>query len=70
LLGLSVTLILAAQTAGGALGSTLAPAKVIVGCSTVGLGGKEGEVISRMLFLGLILVTWVAVLAWLMAALG
>jgi len=70
LLGLSVTLILAAQTAGGALGSTLAPAKVIVGCSTVGLGGKEGEVISRMLFLGLILVTWVALLAWLMAALG
>ena len=33
LMGLSVPLILAAQTAGGALGSVLAPAKVIVGCS-------------------------------------
>jgi lactate permease len=70
LLGLSVPLILAAQTAGGALGSVLAPAKVIVGCSTVGLGGKEGEVIGRMLLLGLIPVVWVALLAWLLAAPG
>ena len=67
LLGLSVTLILAAQTAGGALGSVLAPAKVIVGCSTVGLGGKEGDVISRMLSYGLIPIGLVALLAWLLA---
>jgi lactate permease len=44
LLGLSVTLILAAQTAGGSLGSVMAPAKVIVGSSTVGLGDRESEV--------------------------
>lgn len=67
LLGLSVTLILAAQTAGGALGSVFAPAKVIVGCSTVGLGGEEGKVIGRMLLYGLIPVALVAVLAWLMS---
>jgi L-lactate permease len=47
-----------------------APAKVIVGCSTVGLGGKEGEVIGRMLLLGLIPVVWVALLAWFVAGLG
>ena len=69
LMGLSVTLILAAQTAGGALGSVLAPAKVIVGCSTVGLGGEEGKVIGRMLALGLIPVAVVALVAWLMATL-
>jgi lactate permease len=45
LLGVSTTAILAAQTTGGALGSMLAPAKIIVGCSTVGLGGQEGPVL-------------------------
>ena len=70
LLGLSVTLILAAQAAGGALGSVFAPAKVIVGCSTVGLGGEEGTVIGKMLVYGLIPVVVVAVLALLMAGLG
>lgn len=67
LLGLSVTLILAAQTAGGALGSVLAPAKVIVGCSTVGLGGEEGQVIRRMLLYGMIPIVVVALLAWILS---
>ena len=54
LLGLSVTAILAAQTTGGSLGSVFAPAKVIVGCSTVGLSGKEGLVMRKMILLGLL----------------
>lgn len=66
LMGLSVTLILAAQTAGGALGSVLAPAKVIVGCSTVGLAGEEGAVLRRMILYGLIMVAFVAGLTMLM----
>lgn len=49
LLNLSVPLILAAQTAGGALGSIMAPAKVILGCSTVGLSGEEGKVIGKLI---------------------
>lgn len=69
LLGLSATLIVSAQAAGGALGSILAPAKIIVGSSTVGLGGEEGTVIGRMLVLGLIPVLVVAGVAWLLAAL-
>ena len=60
LLALSVPIILAGQTAGGSLGSVLAPAKIIVGCSTVGLAGQEGPVIRRMLLLGLIPVVAVA----------
>ncbi len=67
LLGLSVTLILSAQAAGGALGSVLAPAKVIVGCTTVGLSGKEGMVIGKMLLYGLIPVGVIALLTWLLA---
>ena len=64
LLNLSVPIILAAQTAGGALGSVLAPAKVIVGCSTVGLGGEEGKVMQKMLWTGLLPVLLVGLLAF------
>lgn len=41
----SPLLALAGQIAGASLGSMLAPAKVIVGCSTTGLAGQEGRVI-------------------------
>ncbi len=66
LLGLSVTMILAAQTTGGALGSIMAPAKVIVGCSTVGLSGKEGKVIREMLVYGLLLIVFSAIITLLL----
>lgn len=49
LLGISVPVILAAQTSGGALGSVIAPTKVIVGASTAGMAGKEGEVMRNLL---------------------
>ena len=62
LLNLSIPLILAAQTAGGSLGSIMSPAKVIVGCSTVGLSKKEGIVMRRILLYGIIPLVIVAVL--------
>lgn len=45
LLGMDPRLLLAAQTTGGALGSMIAPAKIIVGCSTAGILGRDGEVL-------------------------
>ncbi len=48
-LHVSAPLILAAQDVGGALGSTFAPAKILVGCSTVGLERGEGRVIRHLL---------------------
>ena len=63
LLKLSIPLILAAQTTGGALGSIMAPAKVIVGCSTVGLAGKEGDVIGKLILYCTGLVFMVGILA-------
>ena len=53
LLAIDPRLLLAAQTAGGALGSMIAPAKLIVGCSTVGIKGREGDVLRRTLLYGL-----------------
>ncbi|MGI6740475.1 MAG: L-lactate permease [Brevefilum sp.] len=67
MMNLSVPLILAAQTAGASLGSVLAPSKVIVGCSTVGLAGKEGEVMRKMLFYGIIPIVIVALTAWIIS---
>jgi lactate permease len=66
LLGLSVSLILASQTAGGSLGSIMAPAKVIVGASTVGLGDRESAVMGKILVYGLIPVLFVAVVTLIM----
>jgi len=44
LLGMDVPRLLALQNVGGALGSVVSPAKVIVAVSTVGLAGQEGRV--------------------------
>jgi lactate permease len=63
-LGISVLVILGAQTTGGSLGSMLAPAKVIVGCSTAGLSGREGEVMKRTLVYGLVITSAVGVATW------
>ncbi|MBW2471922.1 MAG: L-lactate permease, partial [Deltaproteobacteria bacterium] len=36
-------------------GSMIAPAKILVGCSTVGLAGKEGPVLKTTLRFGLVI---------------
>ena len=70
LAGISVAVILAAQTTGGALGSMIAPAKIIVGCSTVGLSGKEGPVLKATLKYGLIITSLIGLVTWAVVALG
>lgn len=49
LLGYTEAIILAAQTAGAGLASVMAPTKVVVGASTAGMAGHEGEVLRRLL---------------------
>jgi lactate permease len=63
LLGFSVAIILGAQTAGGALGSVIAPTKVVVGASTAGMAGKEGEVMRKMIAYTGLLILSVSILA-------
>lgn len=64
LIGISVWIILGAQTTGGAVGSMLAPAKVIVGCTTTGLVGQEGAVMRRLLVYGGAILAAVSLAAW------
>jgi len=63
LLGISVLIVLAAQTTGGSLGSMIAPAKLIVGCSTAGLAGEEGTVLKKTLPPALIIAGVVGIVA-------
>jgi lactate permease len=67
LAGLSVALILAAQTTGGALGSMIAPAKILVGCSTVGLSGQEGPVLKATLRYGLVITGIIGIITFLLS---
>ena len=62
LLGFSVPIILAAQTSGAALASVVAPAKLIVGASTAGMEGKEGEVMRAVIGYGGGLVLFIGLL--------
>jgi len=62
-LNLSVPLILAAQTAGGAIGGLFAPAKVIVGCSTVP-GAEEGPVLKAAVISGLLIIAVLGGVVW------
>jgi lactate permease len=70
LIGVSALVVLGAQTTGGALGSMLAPAKVIVGCSTAGLAGREGEVLKKTLPYGVLISAFVGMVTWLILSMS
>lgn len=63
ILAYNAPLILAAQTAGAALASVAAPTKVVVGASTAGMAGKEGEVLRALLGYTATLVLLISLLA-------
>jgi lactate permease len=66
LLGYSAAIILAAQTSGAAIGSVIAPTKIIVGASTAGLAGKEGLVLRALLLYVAILIVGVSLATWIL----
>jgi lactate permease len=47
--GLPEASIIAAQSAGGAIGNAIAPANVVLGASTAGIAGQEGAIIRKTL---------------------
>ncbi|MBN1259389.1 MAG: L-lactate permease [Anaerolineae bacterium] len=66
-LGYVTPVILAAQNAGGAIGSTFAPAKVLVGCSTVGMGNREGDAMRTLIVYDVAALGVLAVVTWFLA---
>ncbi len=68
IIAIAPVILVATQTAGGSLGSMIAPAKLIIGCSTVNLQGKEGLVLRKTLPYGLAIGILVGVLGMLLSA--
>ncbi|MFQ5848519.1 MAG: L-lactate permease [Candidatus Methylomirabilales bacterium] len=69
LLGKNPAVMAALQTTGGALGSMVAPAKVLVACATAGLQGKEGEVMGVTMRYCLPLTLLIGILGWVILSL-
>jgi lactate permease len=70
LLAYNVPAILAGQTAGAALASVAAPTKIVVGTSTAGMEGKEGEVLRALLGYTALLVIFISFLTALASLAG
>jgi lactate permease len=70
LLAYSVPAILAGQTAGAAVASVAAPTKVVVGASTAGMAGKEGDVLRALIGYTALMVMVIGLLTGLAILLG
>jgi lactate permease len=70
LLTYSVPAILAGQTAGAAVASVAAPTKVVVGASTAGMAGAEGDVLRALIVYTALLVMFIGLLTGLAILLG
>jgi len=70
LLQFNLPWILAAQTAGGAIGSVVSPTKILVGVSTTPMANDEGTVLKAMLRYILPLLLGVALAAWIATSLS
>lgn len=70
--GLSPELLAAANSSGGVLGKMISPQNLTIACAAVGLAGKEGDVLRKVLpwSLGLLLVMCLIVTAQSTAVLG
>lgn len=66
-LGISTVIISAAQSVGGSVGCAIAPSKVLIGSATVGLEGREGEVMNRTMPYCIIISLLVGINAWIFA---
>jgi lactate permease len=70
LLGYKAGTILGAQTTGGAVGSVVAPTKIIVGASTAGMAGNESGILRVLLGYTGVLLLIISVGVWLAITVG
>jgi lactate permease len=66
-LGISTVIMAAVQSVGGSVGCSIAPSKVLIGSATVGLSGRESEILNRTIPYCLIITLLVGLNAWLFA---
>ena len=70
LLGLSIPVVLGIQTASAAIASLLAPAKIMVGASTVNMKDGEGQVLRSLLVYGGLILIFIAVFGFILLEIG
>ncbi|EAX47978.1 L-lactate permease [Thermosinus carboxydivorans Nor1] len=66
-LGISTVIMAAVQSVGGSVGCSIAPSKVLIGTATVGLDGRESEVMYRTIPYCAVIALLVGINAWLFA---
>lgn len=54
ILGMNTSAILGTQTVGGAIGTATCPGNIILGCTTAGIMGQEGDVLKKTLPLSIV----------------
>lgn len=64
-LGVDYSIILGAQTAGGAIGSVIAPSKIVLGTISAGINGKEGEILKELISFAIICTILIGIVCWL-----
>jgi lactate permease len=64
LLAMDPILVASLQSAGGSVGSMLAPAKVVLGTATTGLAGKEGLVMRMTLPYAVLFTAVLGMIGW------
>jgi len=64
LIGVSPWILLAAQTAGGSIGNMICPFNVVLGATTTGSIGREGEIMKRTLPSCIIIIIVMGVFSW------
>lgn len=69
-LGLPPAWLLAGQTLGASVGNIICPHNVVAGAATVGLAGREGEIIRQTLPVCLVYLAAAGLLLWLLLALA
>ncbi len=70
LVGVDARMVIAQQTAGGSLGSMIAPAKLSVGCATAGIPRQEGLVLRKTLPIGIGLAVLIGLIGLALLRLG
>jgi lactate permease len=70
LLQASPALVLAAQTTGASIGAAVSPSKIILGTTTAGILGKEGEVLKKILIVTVPAVILIGLMIFVLTLLG
>lgn len=69
LLGVEPSVVLGAQSTGGAIGSAISPSKIILGTTTANILGSEGEVMKKIMGITVVSAIAIGVIAFVVVAL-